>query len=38
MTLVEMHVNQSLMLDWLGPDILVAFCMKGEILHQRLCI
>jgi len=33
-----MHINQSLMLDWLGPDILVVFWMKGQILHQRLCI
>ena len=36
MTLVEMHMNRSLMLmDRLGPEILLAFWMKGRVLHRK---
>ena len=35
MTLVEVHVKWSLILiDPLGPDILLALWMKGQVLHR----
>ena len=35
MTMVEMHVNRSLMLmDCLGPEILLAFWMKRQVLYR----
>ena len=34
MTLAEVHVKWSVILmDFLGPDILLALGMKGQVLH-----
>ena len=32
---MDLHVNRSLMLDCLGPEILVALRMKGQVLHRK---